>query len=246
MKRMSDSEIKAIYETIKSFHSKYLEKHGVKLPELKKNSDGLYSKDLLTLVYLSKDYPKTKIITKKELTSFVKFYYPTVNDVQQARHLGAQKGWYIISGTRNDIASVDLQPGQYQLVTLEKPYPGFTAERRSENFTSDYWEDLKSRYDYKCACCGSIEGKPHRYMKNVITKLQKGHMNPNLPLKDGNIIPQCETCNRADKNYWIYDQKGRVVQIANAKVIDNCSEDIKKEIYQRLFNKFRGKNPKDL
>ena len=83
-------------------------------------------------------------------------------------------------------------------------------------------------------------------MKNVITKLQKGHMNPNKPLEEGNIIPQCETCNRADRNYWIYDEKGRVVQIANAKVIDNCSDKIKLEIYERLYEMYKGKNPKEL
>ena len=40
-------------------------------------------------------------------------------------------------------------------------------------------------------------------------------MDPSKPLEPGNIIPQCEKCNRADRNYWIYDEKGRVVGIAN-------------------------------
>lgn len=245
MIKMTDSEICNIYSLIANYHEKYLKKHGVKLPSLKK-INGLFSKDVLTLVYLAREYPNTKTISKAELTQFIQLYYPNVTDVQQARLLAAQKGWFILSGTRNDNTSQELKPGEYKLKTLEDFYPGFKAERREANFTGDYWENLKKLYGYKCACCGSVEGKKHRYMKSVITKLQKGHMNPNKPLEEGNIIPQCEICNRADRNYWIYDEKGRVIQIANEKVIDSCSEQIKKKIYERLFNEYNGKNPKEL
>ena len=245
MKKLSDNEICEIFALISGYHEKYIKKHGVKLPKFEKKN-GLYSKDVLTLVCLAQGYPNTKIVTKSELTQFIQFYYPDVIDVQQARHLAAQKGWFILSGTRNDNSSRKLKSGEYKLETLEEFYPGFTAERREENFTGDYWEELKKAYGYKCACCGSEEGKKHRYMKNVITRLQKGHMDPTKPLEEGNIIPQCETCNRADRNYWIYDEKGRVVQIANAKVIDNCSKKIKQEIYERLYEEYNGKNPKEL
>ena len=56
---------------------------------------GKYTKDALTLVYLAQGYPDTKVISKKELTEFIQKFYPDVLDVQQARHLGAQKGWFI-------------------------------------------------------------------------------------------------------------------------------------------------------
>ena len=242
---MKDKEICNIYNNIKSFHKKYLEEYGVKLPALKNNKN-LYTKDALTLVFLAKGYPNTECVSKTELTNFIKKYYPNVNDVQQARHLAAQKGWYILSGTRNDNSSEKIKPGYYKLKSLEECYPGFTAERRNENITGDDWNSIKEKYDYKCACCGSEEGKPHRYMRNVLTRLQKGHKNPNEPLENGNIIPQCEICNRADRNYWIYNDKGRVIKIANAKVIDSCSNEIKKAIYQRLYNEFNGQNPKEI
>jgi len=61
-------------------------------------------------------------------------------------------------------------------------------------------------------------------------------------LEEGNIIPQCEKCNRADRNYWIYDKKGRVVAIANEKVIDKCSKEIQLKIYERLKKKFEKTN----
>lgn len=229
---MTDKEIRSTYEMIKKYHAKYLESHGVQLPNLERN--GEFTKDALVLVYLCQNYPNTRVVTKDELTEFIRAYDPTVNDVQQARHLAAQKGWYILSGTRKDNESKDLKAGEYKLTTLERFYPGFTHERREFLAGDDYFEELKKQYDYRCATCGSKEGEPHRYWKTTITVLQKGHMDPSKPLEPGNIIPQCEKCNRPDRNYWIYDEKGRVVSVANEKVIDKCSKSLKVKIYERL------------
>ena len=234
---MDKKLIEETYSLILKYYNQYLKKENVKMPNLK--SGDKYTKDALTLVYLAQNYPNTNVVTKSELTRFIQQYYPDVNDVQQARHLGAQKGWYIISGTRNDNIT-NINPGEYKLMTLETSYPGFTGQKRVENISGYYWEDLKIAYDYRCATCGSKEGEPNYNWPETITKLQKGHMDPNKPLEEGNIIPQCEKCNRADRNYWIYDAKGRVIKIANAKVIDNCSIEIQKQIYARLYKKFKG------
>lgn len=241
MIHLSDEQINKTYNLISQYYNKYLKNHGVVLPNLFRETN--YTKGALVLVYLAQGYPKTRIVSKTELTDFIKKYYPDTNDVQQARHLGAQKGWFILSGTRNDNSSYNIPSGSYKLVSLEKCYDGFTAERRTENISGDYWEELKKSYDYRCACCGSKEGEKHRYWKNKTVKLQKGHKDPSKPLEKGNIIPQCESCNRPDRNYWIYDDKGRVVGVANEKVIDNCSEPIQKAIYTRLYNKYNGKDP---
>ena len=229
---MTDKEIQKQYELIKEYHKKYLEEHGVKLPSLKRN--GEYTKDALVLVYLSKNYPNTSVVSKDELTAFIRNYDPSVNDVQQARHLAAQKGWCILSGTRKDNESIELKPGEYQLTSLEKFYTGFTHQRRTFLADDNYFESLKEAYEYRCATCGSKEGERHRYWKNTITVLQKGHMDPSKPLEPGNIIPQCEKCNRPDRNYWIYDEKGRVIGVANEKVVDKCPKILQEKIYQRL------------
>lgn len=244
MINLNDKEIQLTYNLIVEYHEKYLNQYGVKLPKLRHG--GVYTKDALTLVYLAQGYPETRIVSKSELTEFIRLFDKSVLDVQQARHLAAQKGWFIISGTRNDITSRMLASGEYQLQTMEKPYPGFTAVRREEIVDGDYWKHLKEKYDYRCACCGSKEGEPHRYWSNTTTFLQKGHKDPSKPLAPGNIIPQCEKCNQPDRNYWIYDDKGRVVKIANAKVIDNCSTQVQKEIYARLYHHFGGKNPDEI
>ena len=233
---MTDQEIQATYDLISEYHTKYLEEHGVLLPKLKRGEQ--YTKDALVLVFLARNYPATSVVTKEELTDFIRQYYPEVNDVQQARHLAAQKGWMILSGTRHDQASKALAASEYQLTTLKKHYPGFTHQRRACAVDGDEFEELKRAYDYRCACCGSREGEPHRYWTNTITVLQKGHMDPSKPLEPGNIIPQCQKCNQPDRNYWIYDAKGRVVGIANPRVIDRCTEQVQHDIYTILKQKF--------
>lgn len=229
---MTDKEIREQYALIKKYHEKYLKSYGVQLPSLERG--GEFTKDALVLVYLSQNYPKTRVVSKDELTDFIRTFYPKVNDVQQARHLAAQKGWYILSGTRKDNELSSLKAGDYMLKTLEDFYPGFSHERREFLAGDDYFEALKKQYGYKCATCGSQEGKPHRYWKSTTTVLQKGHMDPSKPLEPGNIIPQCEKCNRPDRNYWIYDEKGRVVGIANEKVVDKCPRELKEKIFLRL------------
>ena len=97
---MNYKEILKIWDIIVDHHKKYLADKGVKLPKLKIKNN--YTKDALVLIMLAKDYPNTKIISKSELTLFIKQFYPDTNDVQQARHLSMQSGWNILSGTRGD------------------------------------------------------------------------------------------------------------------------------------------------
>ena len=240
MKKLTQKQIEDTYKKLQKYHKKYLLPHGVVLPSLKRANK--YTKDALALVYLAYGYPKTKVISKAELTEFMQTHFPNMTDVQQGRMLAKQKGWYILSGRRNDNCSINIPNNHYYLESLEKYYPGFTKERREELFGGDYWENLKASYNNYCACCGSKEGYFHRYNKTVIVKLEKGHMDPSKPLEPGNIIPQCSSCNRADKNKWIYNKEGRVVGIANETVIDNCNETTKQAIYKRLSAKYNNSN----
>ena len=150
-----------------------------------------------------------------------------------------QKGWYIASGSRGD--DNNLKNGEYKLISLEQPYPGFIKNRRTGLNTNDF-EEIKKHYGYRCACCGSKEGEPHLYYKNIITQLQQGHMNPSKDLTEGNIIPQCQICNQPDKNRWIYDSFGRVIAVADTsegyRIIKNfiseLSDDDKQKIKRML------------
>jgi hypothetical protein len=236
---VDEIEIKDQYDLIKKHYEKYLKKFGVKLPQLFDNK-GQFTKNALVLIYLSFGYPKTKVITKTELTRFIRNYFPEVNDVQQARHLGAQDGWWIVAGGRDNIVA-DLKTGEYQLYTLEQPYPSFKKGHRIID-TGD-WNKLKEQYGFRCATCGSREGEPQFHWPGTKTKLQKSHKDPNKPLVAGNIIPQCQKCNRADRNRWVYDEKGRVIKLANPRFVKNFDKDVRWKIYKILFNEFKEKNP---
>lgn len=236
---LNKSSIESIYTTISEFHEKYLKQLGVKLPSLY-DSRGNFTKDALVLVYLAYDYPNTRKVSKEELTKFVRSYYPNTNDVQQARHLGAQYGWWIVSGGRDNIV-LNIERGNYQLYTLEQQYPGFKKGHRITSI--DNWDEIREKYNFRCATCGSQEGKPHFHWPATKTILQKAHMNPNKPLIPGNIIPQCQKCNRADRNRWVYDEKGRVIKLADANFARNFDKDVREKIYKILYNEFKGKNP---
>ncbi|PIU66430.1 MAG: hypothetical protein COS84_05800 [Armatimonadetes bacterium CG07_land_8_20_14_0_80_40_9] len=222
------------------YHEKYLKQYEVKLPRLT-DTQGNYTKDALVLVYLAQDYPKTKKVSKGELTQFIRQFYPKVADVQQARHLGAQKGWFIVSGTRGN-RHVTLESGEYKLITLEKPYPAFKGHRIEE---TGEWGNLKKQYGFRCVICGSEEGKPQIHWPNTITRLQKAHKDPNKPLVAGNIIPQCEKCNRADRNNWVYDERGRVIKLANPNVIKRSDKEVRWRVYKILYEEFNGRNPNE-
>jgi predicted restriction endonuclease len=241
-KELSREEIEKIYQIIKECHEKYLKIYGVKLPKLV-NKKGKYTKEALVLVYLARNYPETEVVSKEDLTKFIRRFYSGTPDVQQARHLAAQKGWFIASGTRGN-AQNSLKYGEYRLISLEEPYPGFKKRRIEIN--EHEWESLKDQYDYRCATCGSKEGEYHFHWKNTRVKLQKAHMDPNKPLVAGNIIPQCQICNRAYKDYWVFDKKGRVIKLANPKIINRSDKKVQWEIYKILYKKFKGKDPKGI
>lgn len=237
-KKLSKSEINKQYKIIKSYYERFLKKFGVKLPKLK-NVDKKYTKDALTLVYLSNGYPNTTSVSKTELTKFVRSFYPEVNDVQQARHLGAQKGWWIVAGGRDNIV-LDIKTGDYQLYSLQEPYPSFHGHRINN---TDNWGKLKKEYGNRCATCGSIENQPNLNWPATKTKLQKAHMDPNKPLVAGNMLPQCQKCNQGDRNRWVYDQRGRVIKLAKPSFVKNFDKDVRWKIYTILYKEFKGKNP---
>ncbi|MCX6053212.1 MAG: hypothetical protein NTZ60_11985 [Campylobacterales bacterium] len=218
---MTNKEIETIYEIIIKNHKEHLSSLGIKLPKLK-NGDS-FTMNSLVLVYLAKDYPNTKIVSKEELTQFIKNYFPDVNDVQQGRHLARQGGWYIVSGQRGDITDIKIPAGSYKLISLKKPYPAFTSHRNI-NFTGNFWENLKQTYHNRCASCGSPENEANYINPSATTQLQQGHMNPEKPLEEGNIIPQCQECNRGDRNRWIYDKRGRVTGLTQEALLSRIKK----------------------
>lgn len=229
VKPLAARELQRIYSNLQATHQKHLASRGVKLPALQDKAGG-YTKSALSLIYLAKDWPNTRPVHKSELTRFIRLYHPYTNDVQEGRHLGAQKGWWVLAGGRDNIVA-NLRHGEYQLHSLEEPYPGFTAARRA---VSADFGSIKAAYQYRCATCGSQENKPHLHWPQTKTVLQAAHMNPEKALTPANTIPQCQKCNRADGNKWVYDKKGRVVAAANYRAVRGSSRAVQRQILDWL------------
>lgn len=233
---MDRTDIESSYRRIAQYYEKYLKESGVKLPKL--YHCGSFGMGALILVKLFEGYPNTKIHSKEELSEFLREHGVPSKDMQQARHLAMQNGFYILSGRRGDISDEKILDGCYKLVTLEQPYPAFCPERR-EGYKGDF-EAIKKEYCYRCATCGSKEGEEHLFRHGVKVELQEGHMDPTKPLTEGNIIPQCQICNRPDRNKWIFDITGRVVDVAPTEdgtrivkeFLKNATPEIRKEILE--------------
>lgn len=124
------------------------------------------------------------------------------------------------------------------LLDVTKPYPMFTKQKRTVKLDSDDFEAIKKFYDYRCVTCGSKEGEKNFLYPNVKTELQKGHKDPTKPLEVGNVIPQCQFCNRPDRNYFIFNDKGRVVAINDPNFILRSTISVQKNILKILVQKY--------
>ena len=102
---------------------------------------------------------------------------------------------------------------------------------------SQSFEGLKQAYNNCCASCGVKEGRTsHRYGNQTI-QLQKGHRDPSKRGDDiRNIIPQCQYCNRAYKNDFTFDEKGRVRAVASVNPVKRANKNIQDKILKWLMD----------
>jgi len=228
---LTKEEIINDYIKIKEYHQKYLQSYGIIMPA--ENTNAAYQ-----LIYLY--HFLGKAIHKDVISNFVLSQNPKASGDQQVRHLGAQKGYCVIYN--GEVYNGEkVKKGYYCLFTLEKPNPAWInkQEARAISITTDDFELLKKNYNNCCATCGAKEGSIHRYSGQKV-KLQKGHCNPNLPLKSGNIIPQCQYCNQnIYKDDFIFTLEGRPQSINNPKYILKSSEKVQLAMYEILKEKFQ-------
>lgn len=187
-----------IYEDVSDYYEKHLKQHGVKMPQ---KSESQRAK---VLVYLAHYLGEWK--TKQEIMEGVRY---GGNDLQDPRHLWNTDGWYIESNGRRG------KELAYRLVSLTEPHPSFSPKRRKNGVKGVEWRELKVLYGNRCACCGAEEGKKHwkPNLSHQTVSLEKGHMDPRLPMEIGNIIPQCSYCNRFYSNRCVFDCNGMVIEV---------------------------------
>ena len=211
MKTLSIEEYKTYSKIVEDKYKKHLKKHDVKTV--------LYyrSKKPTTVGIVICTFAKYigQIVKKEELEKIVEGFTGKKPDVQSARQLATEKGYYVVSGKRKDILAVEkkMVSGEYLLHTLEEPYPGYISDKRKSSLSDKDWAKLKNEYDNKCANCGSVEGKPNELNKSKLTLLTQGHMDPYKPLTYDNTIPQCEICNRPAKDKFKFNKKGQISSI---------------------------------
>jgi hypothetical protein len=229
---ISNEQINKYYKEISDSWNKNLKQYGVKLPKLIPQK---YSKDVLVLIYLFSKIEQK--VSKQELTEFLKSMGHDSIDVQQARHLAQQSGWYILSGTRkdNECKKYNINPGEYLLKSISEPYPSFKILKRTESLNASSWEELKSMYNNRCATCGSKEGETNFLYPASVTRLQQGHKDPSKPLTIDNTIPQCSFCNQASRDYFIFDNKGRVEKIHDPHFILRSDKEIQETMLKLLI-----------
>jgi hypothetical protein len=158
-------------------------------------------------------------------------------DSQALRHMSNTYGYN--ARKRNGIMpdGSKLKSGQYSLINMLEAAPGWKNNRSKVVKIGD-WEDIKKHYNYKCACCGSAEGKSNNRMPGTSTILEKGHMNPRLPLGPGNMIPQCQICNKPYLDHVVFDKNGYVHAIASTKLLERADEETQKQCWEMLRQKF--------
>lgn len=137
-------------------------------------------------------------LSKEEIVKLIGY---RGSDLQDARHLGKQSGWYIEQDGR----------GNYRLVTTKEPHPSFHAKKRLNELNTSDFTEMKSAYGNRCATCGEKEGTKHRFEHGKVI-LEKGHCDPRLDMSPDNIIPQCQYCNKFYGDKFVFDRMGRVVE----------------------------------
>lgn len=206
----------------------HLRRLGVKIRGLRKKDKTYYPKSV-ALVFLSMHIGQPLHVQR--IDSFVQRIVGRTFD-PQVRHLyGNAHGFHILSSKKRDIGMEHIraegQSSALMLVNLESTHPNFSPAARSTEgaLDEDEWRQIKQRFGFRCATCGSEEGQPHLHNSASRTVLTRGHMEIDLPLISSNTIPQCQYfCNSHYSNRFTFDNAGRVRYLYDGNFISYSSD----------------------
>ena len=134
------------------------------LPNLESSSGLTQSAVALVGLYSVLGIP----VTKDELTEFVRHYVPGARDLKEGRHLGKQRGWHVLSASRNDSGTSGWPRDSYGLMTVEKTFPDWVDPAVH---TAD-WE-ARNRATYALLNAELILRSPEDVQKSVYRILDK-------------------------------------------------------------------------
>ena len=188
----------------------------------------------LQLIFL---YKYLNCFVHKDLVSvFVGKFKQKALD-QQVRHLGSQDFWHVLNkGAKVPDADINVPSGYNYLVSIEMPNPKAVASalKRMGRLAAKNFAELKMAYGNKCATCGIEEGKKDARNEEIVI-LQQGHMNPRQPLTLDNIIPQCQYCNQTYKDYFMFNEYGRVIAVNNPLILLKSPKNVQDEMITVLL-----------
>lgn len=200
MKYMSDQIAASIneavfYGTYRDYvwplWERYLEPHGVKAPP----EYGTVGAAQLSL--LAFNYPNTFVVTKTLAVDTLRRLRFQFNDLQELRHLGKQGGFYIAqSDMLRGLGVSGAQRGDYRLLTLEQPLPGWNPYRRVN--------ERHGIVDGECSYCHGRAGEINPKFRTLIGAVKFYHADPQLPLDTANRVVQCDICNRTLQDRYAY------------------------------------------
>lgn len=182
---------------------------------------------------------------KDVISAFVRKYKIDAGLDQQIRHLGSQYHWNILNkGNKIPDKNIIVPSGYHYLVSIETPNPKILANalKRTGRIAAKNFDQLKLAYNNTCATCGISEGKKDSRFNDVIVALQQGHMNPRKALDLTNTIPQCQYCNQTYKDYFIFNEFGRVIAINNPEIVLKSPKDVQDEIIKILVEERKRSN----
>ena len=220
----TQDDLQKSWEDLCEIHAEHLEKHGVKLPKVRRYNDRAKSIWLAVLHYY-----KGEKVHKSFISQICQRDKPDLGPDQQVRHL-KRDGWHLTS-----------DGGGNHLLDPYKPSPEWETDkkRRDGRLNAKDFDDIKEVYENRCATCGTKEGEPsHRYGEDKVV-LQQGHRDPSKPATDlDNIIPQCQFCNRAYRGDYVFDDKGRVSAIADLRPVQKATKSVQRKVYEWLKKQF--------
>lgn len=225
--------LKEAWEELCHIHRRYLAIHDVYLPVADREDRQRYSRKWiwLSVLYIERD----RFVHKDEVSEVVRWLHPDAAADQQVRHL-KRDGWNIIPDPN--------RKGAHRLDPF-RPSPEWetTAARRRGRLTANSFDDLKTNYANQCATCGAQEGFPHpRYAGNEAdpVELQQGRQDPEKPYDLTNVIPQCQFCNRAYKDDFVFDARGRIRAIASIRPVQRASVRTRQRVKAWLLGDDQG------
>ncbi len=213
------SELQKAWEDIQRLHTQYLAVHEVIIPKVDDYAAHNRSLQLAVLWHY-----RDREVHKDEVSAIAQRDRPGAATDQQIRHL-KRDGW-----------DIGPKPGRHKLNPF-RPSQEFVNEnaRKRMRLGAEDFESVKQAFGGRCATCGATEGEPDpRYGSNVV-RLQRGHRDPHEAGDDPeNIIPQCQFCNQAYRNDFVFDEKGRATAVASVRPVSRASSAVQREIRNLL------------